>query len=232
MFQTILFDLDNTLLGDAAGEFIPAYFEALSNHLAPTIGKSLALQGLMAASEAMDADVQTAVSNHDIFWQVFKRVTGYDQEMEAPLFYRDIYPQLESFTQKRPVARELMTYCFAQGWKVAIATKPVFPLVAIRERLRWAGVPMNDFDYARVTTYENSTAVKPHLFYYQQILQEIGSVPADALMVGDSWEMDIEPAAALGMSAYWINDHAAPPDSDLVVGYGTLDDFFTYLQQL
>ena len=91
---------------------------------------------------------------------------------------------------------------------------------------------MTAFNYAKVTGFENSTAVKPNPFYYQQILQEIGSDPADTLMVGNDWEQDIEPTAVLGMSAYWITDgKTTPPDPNLIVGYGTLDDFFTYIQQ-
>ena len=232
VFNTILFDLDDTLLGNNAEQFVLYYFEALGNYVTPVMDKQLFLQAVMVAVGAMATG---AVSNHDIFWQSFEAETGRDQAFLEPLllkFYTDIFPELEPHTQKRPIALELMRYCFAQGKKVAIATNPVFPLVAIEERLRWAGIPVTAFDYARVTAFENSTAIKPHLSYYQQILQEIGSEPDGTLMVGNDWEQDIEPTAALGLSAYWItDDKTEPPDPNLIVGHGTLDDFFAYIQQ-
>lgn len=235
MIGTILFDLDDTLLGNKTEQFISHYFEALGNYVAVVMDKPRFLQGLMVATQAMMVSEETAVSNHDIFWQSFLETTGCDKislESLMTAFYRDIFPQLEPHTQKRPIALALMRYCFARGLKVAIATNPVFPLVAIEERLRWAGVPVTAFDYACVTAFENSTAVKPHISYYQQILQEIGSKSVNTLMVGNDWEQDIEPTAVLGMSAYWITDGTIePPNPDLIVGYGTLDDFFTYIQQ-
>jgi len=236
VFDTILFDLDDTLLGNNAEQFVLQYSEKLRSHIAPTMGQQEFLQALMVAVGAMAVSEETAVSNHDIFWQSFSETTGRDRaSLESVLvtFYRDVFPELEPYTEKRSVAFELMRYCFAQDCKIAIATNPVFPLVAIEERLRWAGVPVTAFDYARVTAFENSTAVKPNPFYYQQILQEIGSNPADALMIGNDWEQDIEPTAVLGISAYWITDgKTEPPDPDLIVGHGTLEQFFTYLQNL
>ena len=235
MFNTILFDLDDTLLGNNAEQFVLHYFEKLGNYIAPVMDKQQFLQALMVAVGAMTVSEETAVSNHDIFWQSFFETTGRDRDsLESFLitFYRDVFPELEPSTQKRLIALELMRHCFARGLKVAIATNPVFPLVAIEERLRWAGVPVTAFDYARVTEFENSMAAKPNSFYYQQILQEIGSSPADTLMVGNDWEQDIEPTAALGLSTYWITDgETTPPDSELIVGHGTLDDFFIYIQQ-
>jgi FMN phosphatase YigB (HAD superfamily) len=46
-------------------------------------------------------------------------------------------------------------------------------------------------------------------------------------MVGDSWENDIEPAASLGLSTYWLNEgDDEPPDTSLIIGRGSLDDFY------
>ncbi len=236
MFHAILFDLDDTLLGDSSEKFTPYYLEALGAHFDHLVGKSLFLQGVSAGVEAMLVNEKTAVSNADVFWHAMAEEIGHDSaalKAESLNFYRDVFPQLESHTKRNPTTRKLMQYCFARGWKVAIATNPIYPRPAIEERLRWAGVAVTAFAYARVTTYENSTAVKPNPFYYQQILQKIGSIPADTLMVGNDWEHDIVPTVALGLSAYWINDgQIDPPDPDLVVGCGTLDMFFEYIQRV
>ena len=236
MFQTILFDLDDTLLGNSSESFVPHYFDALGNYFADSVGKELFLQGVMTAVQAMTVNRETAVSNYDIFWQSMQDVIGYDHaglEDEILAFYRDIFPTLQPYTHPIPVTIPLMRYCFARGFKVVIATNPLYPQLAIEERLRWAGVPVTAFNYARVTVFENSTAVKPNPAYYQQILQEIDSKPADTLMVGNDWEQDIQPTAGQGIAAYWINDgKTAPPDPNLIVGHGTLDDFFAYIQQL
>ena len=49
------------------------------------------------------------------------------------------------------------------GYKVVLATNPIFPAIATESRMRWAGLAPEDFDY--YTTYENQnlTAVDMHL---------------------------------------------------------------------
>lgn len=52
---------------------------------------------------------------------------------------------------------------------------------------------------------------KPRLEVFLGLLDELEVEPAASVMVGDSWERDIEGALAAGMSAAWIADGRTPP---------------------
>jgi HAD superfamily hydrolase (TIGR01549 family) len=54
--------------------------------------------------------------------------------------------------------------------------------------------------------------VKPHPTIFQAALQQLGVAPADAVMVGDSLEEDIEGARALGMRAILMDRQERHPD--------------------
>ncbi len=234
MIEAILFDLDDTLLGNDMEMFLPGYFMLLGNHANRLLDKERFLQELMAGTQAMIVNTDTAVSNRDVFWQTFQQRTGLDPDALEPFFdqfYREIFPRLKSTTRKRPLAHPLVETCFAQGLKVVIATNPLFPARAIEERLAWAGVPVTEFDYDLVTTYENMHATKPNPAYYAEILDRIDCLPESALMVGDDWKNDIIPAAGLGMAAYWISANGGkPPSTDLLIGYGTLESLWEQVQ--
>ena len=53
----------------------------------------------------------------------------------------------------------------------------MFPHQAVEARLAWAGVPVTEYPYTLVTSYENMHAAKPHQAYYQEILAKIGCRP-------------------------------------------------------
>lgn len=227
MIQAILFDLDNTLLGNSMKTFMPRYFDLLGKHASSYIEQQRFLVELLTCTRAMMTNTDPAINNRDVFWTAFERRTGLQAAEIEPFFdrfYRGDFSQLQSVTQPRPAAASLIRECLARELQVVIATNPVFPRVAIEQRLLWAGVPATEFDYALVTSYENMRATKPHHAYYLQILDTIGCAPKAALMIGDDWENDIVPAAGLGLSTYWVAPNgAAPPDPRLVSDHGALD---------
>ncbi|MFO7536857.1 MAG: HAD family hydrolase [Chloroflexota bacterium] len=234
MIKAILFDLDDTLLGNDMDKFIPPYFDMLGNHVAPRYPKDKFLQALLASTEAMINNQDTAVSNRDAFWSSFAHLTGQGPDaLEAYIttFYEDQFPQLQRVSEHRPIAADLVRTCLEQDWQVVIATNPLFPRIAIEQRLVWAGVPVTEFPYALVTAYENMSATKPHPAYYAQILQKLDCAPETAVMVGNDWGNDIEPAASLGLQTYWVTDNTTtPPDPTLVTAYGSLTDLHQRLQ--
>lgn len=235
VFETILFDLDDTLLGNDMERFMPAYFSLLGAYARPVLDRERFMSALLRGTRAMIADTDPAVTNRDAFWTCFEQLTGLDAaETEAffDRFYQDEFPKLRDVAVPRPVAISLLRYCAENGIQVVIATNPLFPRLAIEHRLQWAGVPVTAFDYALVTSYENMHATKPRPAYYREILAQVGAEAESALMVGDDWEHDVEPAAAVGMDVYWIAPAwAEPPDANLIAGYGSLDDCYRWLRR-
>ncbi|MDY6877082.1 MAG: HAD family hydrolase [Chloroflexota bacterium] len=209
MLKSILFDLDDTLLGNSVETFIPAYFQMLTRYMAHLIPPERLISELMRATQAMETNDGTGLTNEEKFASVFYPALGYEPaELKPTLeqFYAEEFPKLRPMTQLRPEARPLVEWAFEHGLQVAIATNPLFPRSPIEQRLEWAGVPVTEFDYALVTTYEDMHATKSHPAYYHEILNRLDRQPGECLMVGDNWEWDIAPATSIGISAYWIAD--------------------------
>jgi FMN phosphatase YigB (HAD superfamily) len=115
-------------------------------------------------------------------------------------FYASDFPSLQQHTRRKPEARQIVQQAFDLSCDVVIATNPLFPAVAIEQRLEWAGVA--DFPYHLVTTYENSRAAKPNLTYFEQIVEGIDRRAVACLMVGDE-DMDMV-AAHLGCLTFLV----------------------------
>lgn len=232
--DAILFDLDDTLLGNNMDIFLAHYFPAVSEYFKPFISQDVFLKELLFSTQAMIESTDPNTTNREVFWSVFCERTGINQAIVEPAisaFYRDDFQKLASTTERRPVAKELIQLCFDQGLRVVIATNPLFPLQAIEHRLDWAGLPVDVYQFDLITAYENMHAAKPSLAYYQEILDCIAVEPGRALMVGDDWQNDIVPADKLGIMTFWIsNGVTKPPDNQLgLLGSGNLGDFYSRL---
>jgi len=200
--QAILFDLDGTLLENDMNVFLPHYFQRLSarvDHILPT---NAFLNELMRATRAM-LENDGRATNEEVFSAAFYPLAGHTREELEPVFidfYRNDFPALQQYARRKPEARQVVRSAFDLGYDVVIATNPLFPALAIEERLRWAGVA--DFPYHLVTTYENSRACKPNLLYFEEIAEKLGRPAEACLVVGDE-DMDMV-AARLGCTTFLV----------------------------
>lgn len=230
MLRAVLFDLDDTLLGNSMDSFLPAYFGALTRHLDHLVPSKRLISELMRATEAMNANHRPGATNEEAFAAVFYPALEPDRatlERAFEQFYTEAFPKLRALTRRRPGARSLVEWAIEQGLQVVVATNPLFPRVAVEQRLAWAGVPVDEVDYALVTTYENMHATKSHVAYYKEILERLDRRPSQCLMVGDNWEKDIVPASSIGIRVYWVTDDAKPPTSQVSLeGHGTLEELW------
>ena len=230
---TFLLDLDNTLLTNDMDRFLPPYFALAQKRLEPLVrGKDLR-QILVDSVKAALANQEPTVTNMAAFMATFSRHLGHPAETLQQIletFYREDYPHLRPYTGYRPEAPQVVQRLLAAGCTVAIATNPLFPAVAIEQRLNWAGI--GDFSYARVTTMENSHFAKPDLRYYQEILRAVEAEPESTWMVGDNPIQDIVPAHKLGLKTWWITNEGNPSEEPVrppCDQQGSLADFLTWL---
>jgi FMN phosphatase YigB (HAD superfamily) len=210
VITTLLFDLDDTLLGNDMGTFLPAYFERLSHYFAEAAGSERLIQELLSATQAMAGNTDPERRLIDVFSDCFSQGTGWaraDWQPRLDQFYAGRYRELAAVTTPRPEARQVIDWAFSKGYQVAIATSPLFPLSAVHERLRWAG--LDGFPFALVTSVETSHFAKPLPEFYAEVLGRLGRRPDQALMIGNDWDNDIVPAAALGMKTYWVTPGGA-----------------------
>jgi FMN phosphatase YigB (HAD superfamily) len=230
--RAVLFDLDGTLLDNDMDVFLPHYFRLLGAHMAHILAPEPFMARLMQATQQM-LDNNGQATNEEAFAAAFYPVAGHSREEVEPLFhqfYADVFPTLRQYTQPQPGARRVVQLAFDLGYEVAIATNPVFPETAVRQRLAWAGVA--GFPYRWVSSYENSRATKPNLLYFEQILQVLDQPPQASLVVGDE-DMDMV-AAHLGCHTFLVPGPrtALAPDTPQPSHEGTLTDVAALLERL
>jgi HAD superfamily hydrolase (TIGR01549 family) len=222
-------------------EYIPAYFQRLGKHLEKMVAPELFQLGLRSGVKAMEANNGSGITNDQAFLASFCPAVGYTAAELRPVFeqfYAHEYPKLRSITKPIPEARKLVDRLNREDIPVVIATNPLYPVTAVEQRLAWAGIPVTDFDYSLITTFEHMHAAKPQPEYYQEILERLNQRPEDCLMVGDDWNRDIVPATSVGIPVYQIlggestGEELLPEqvDPDLMVGRGTLKDFWDSLR--
>jgi HAD superfamily hydrolase (TIGR01549 family) len=208
MTITVLLDLDDTLLLSDMDKFLPAYLHALGKFLSDFPPEETIRQVLVATRHmAMNRDPSKTLE--EVFDASFYPGMGIDKNdiwNKIVDFYATVFPTLKTITQPKPGAVDLIDYLFQQGYRVIIATNPLFPQAATHHRLSWAGMPVDKYPFTIVSTYEHFHFSKPDPAYYTELLAQVGW-PADPVaMVGDDLEMDIMPAAMLGIPAYWITE--------------------------
>lgn len=234
--KALLLDLDDTLLGNPMGTFLPRYMPLLGEHIAQISNLPPAglINAVFRATRVMTGNTDPAITNADLFWQEMKKSTDIDWlALNAPGhmedFYNGRFHDLKEITTVRPAARRLVEWAIDRNLDVVVATNPLFPRAAIEARLTWAEI--GHYPFKLVTTMENMHATKPTRAYYEEILQKIGRAPAEAIMVGDDWKNDIEPAAALGMKNFWITEGGeSTPQDNLTNGKGDLEACFAWLK--
>jgi len=236
MSFTVLLDLDNTLITNDMGSFLPAYFKTLSSYL-PEWPAEKVIQTLMAGTNKM---VTKKVPNKTLeqeFDSIFYPGLGVDKiELQKRIdkFYQEGFPTLQGFTSTRPEALSLVDFLFNKGYPVVIATNPLFPLTAIEQRLEWAGLPVNQFSFALVTSFETFHFCKPNPAYLAEILAQLGWPDQPAVVIGDGLDEEIIPAGKLGIPAFWITDKSTSMPAGLhpMSEKGTLGDVIPWLQRL
>lgn len=204
--NTILFDLDGTLLPMDQEKFVNGYFKMLAAKLAPYgYEPQQLINAILAGIEAMIKNDGSQL-NEDAFWKRFVEIYGDKVLADKPVFedfYKNEFQDARSFCGFNPKAAETVRLLKDKGYRVVLATNPLFPSIATESRIRWAGLEPSEFDL--YTTYENTSYCKPNLDYYRDILKRINCRPEECLMVGNDVGEDMV-VEALGMQAFLLTD--------------------------
>ena len=203
--NTVLLDLDDTLLSNSTDNFLPAYMFSLSNALTDFAPAEEIVSLVMNAIQAMQDNTNPTITNEDAFYAHFLANLKRTRDEIQPIidhYYQNEYPKLQGFVHAHPNARALVSELFNADYRVIIATNPLFPRVAVRQRLAWAEV--DNFPFALVTSMENAHFSKPDPKYYQEILNQFQLSPDEVIMVGDDADRDIAPAKSIGIATWHI----------------------------
>ena len=210
MTLTLLLDLDDTLLNTNMDAFIPAYFQALSRELAPHIAPEIMLRALMSGTKQMIESEDFSQTLEQVFNAVFyPQINSPYEKTSAAIenFYDHVFPTLGGVTTPKPETKPFIDWAFSQGFRIAIATDPIFPRKATYHRLRWAGLEPEQFEL--VSSFEHFHFSKTHPAYYAEVLGRMGWPDGPVLMVGNDMDRDIRPAQMLGLATYHVDDEPA-----------------------
>ncbi|MCX8023570.1 MAG: DinB family protein [Thermanaerothrix sp.] len=209
MTLTLLIDLDDTLLINSAELFQDIYLKALAEHLKPYVPPEKMISQLLSATRAMYKKKTPQGTLKETFDAHFYSALGVSPSTLQPLiddFYFRIFPTLRHYTQPKPEAVELIQMALSHGHRVVIATNPLFPRVAILERLRWAHLPPETYPFTLIPDYETFHFCKPNPAFLAEILATLRWPEDPAVMIGNSLEEDILPAERLGLPTYWVSE--------------------------
>lgn len=233
--NTFIFDLDGTLLPMPSQEqFLNLYFKALTVKMAPyNINPKELMDAVMAGTMAMVKN-DGKVTNEHKFWNVFSEILGEDiRQLESVFedFYQNEFSMAKEATHTNPYAKECIELLKSKGYHLVLATNPLFPRIATYNRIQWAGLNPEDFEY--ITTYENSSFCKPNLEYYRSILRLLHKKPEECMMIGNDVREDMC-AAELGMSIYLLKDCLICPEDQDISGFtqGSFEDLLHMIREL
>lgn len=234
MINTILFDMDGTLVPFEQNEFLKDYFSQLCARVCP-LGYAAedVVKAVWSGTKRMIANDGTA-TNRDRFWDGFAAALGEEiRDAEAMLdtFYTKEFHEIRRVLRTESPAADIVKTLRDKGYTVVLATNPLFPDVAQYSRMSWVGMKPEDF--ALVTHYTNSRFCKPNLKYYEEILQTIHKTPQECLMVGNSVCDDMV-AKELGIETYLVTDFIENPTELPTEAYtqGTLAEFAQLVKEL
>lgn len=234
MIKTILFDLDGTLLPMDQEVFLKAYLGGLAQKLAPHgYEPEMLTASIWKGTGAMVMNDGSS-TNEDVFWTVFSRLMGRDTRVDEPKFaefYENEFQNVSKSCGFNPQAAEAIREIKDLGYRVALATNPLFPAIATRSRARWAGLNPDDFDL--ITTYETSRHCKPNPDYYRDILETLNLRPEECVMVGNDVGEDMI-AESLGMRVFLLTDCIINKDNRDIAPYprGSFPELMEFIRGL
>lgn len=232
MSLTLLLDLDDTLLDTELDTFVPVYFQALSKHLSSHTAPEVMLRALIGGLNLMIEAEDPTHTLAEIFEADFYAKLGVSKQELYPIleeFYDNVFPSLGTLTRQRAEAVPFVEWAMSCGYRIAIATDPLFPRKATQHRLRWAGFDPERFEL--VSSFEHFHFTKTHPAYYAEVLGRLGWPEGPVLMVGNDVERDLRPAHRLGLKSYYV-DEISNASAGFETGRGKLTDLRPWLESI
>ncbi len=208
----MLFDLDGTLLPLHNEELFEQYIRGVIQRWAPVLPRTTPRElpaQVMAAVTAMFVNNDPARSNEEVFWaELGPRIGSSQAELRSvyDAFYKDYFPSLRSYYAPRlpGPGRAVVDAALAQGYRIALATNPIWPRVAIEERMAW--VDLGGLPWGLVTCFEVMHACKPNPAYYHEVCRLLECRPEECVLIGNDVEEDGS-AANVGMKVFMTTDY-------------------------
>lgn len=233
MIDTILFDLDGTLLPLDMEKFTEIYFHEMGYMFKDMIEPKLLVKYIWDATREMVSNTEYK-TNEEVFMSRFSELIGgditeYRQQFDD--FYDTLFHKTREAVESHELIREIVADLKLKNYKLVIATNPLFPRKAIHHRIEWAGLDLKDFEY--ITSYEENHYCKPQLHFYNEVLEIMGKKPEQCMMVGNDVQEDMI-AQELGIKTFLVNNHMIHRTDEAVqCNYvGSYEDLYRFVKDL
>ncbi|MCH4890104.1 HAD family hydrolase [Acidaminobacter sp. JC074] len=229
--NTILFDLDGTLLEVDKETFVRTYFKSVSSYFSDLTTPEYLMSVFMKGTEKMVMD-NSGKTNKDVFIEnMDDMLEDTDKFVERfDDYYLKEFVKLDYLLQPKEWMQKSIGLLKEKGYRLVIATNPMFPDLAVRQRIKWTGLDVEDFNY--YPTYDNHCFTKPHANFYEEIAEKLDVNPSDCLMVGNDRRDDMV-ASKVGMKTYFLTDQAANYDVNHEITYeGDSKAFYDFVSNL
>lgn len=237
MSLTLLLDLDDTLLCNDIESFLPQYLGAFSEEVSPYIGRDVFIQALLGGTRAMQNNRMPDCTLQEVFEAYFFSNVEVDEgefRRVSNRFYNNVFPTLKELTQPNQGAVELVKEARMRGYKLAVATNPLFPRTAILQRLEWAKLPKEENNFEVIASYEDFHFAKPDPAFLAEVLAHMGWPDGPVVMVGDDSKRDIAAARQIGIPAFWITQDggSSQAGSNEPTANGKIEDLIPWLDRV
>jgi HAD superfamily hydrolase (TIGR01549 family) len=214
--------------------FTKGYFKLLVQKLAPYGFEQQELVDAIWSGTAAMVKNNGIQTNYDVFWKAFAASLGervYDTKSVFDDFYENEFDQAKTLCGPDSKADDVVKSLKEQGYILALASNPIFPMTAQKARIMWTGADPNDFEL--ITSYENSAYCKPNPEYYTDIAEKLGVVPEECLMIGNDVDEDMI-AEQVGMSVFLLTDNVINRKNKDIsrFSHGGFADLMEYIERI
>jgi FMN phosphatase YigB (HAD superfamily) len=217
---TLLFDLDGTLVDMQRRGLELRFMLRAFRRFAPAIRPWRFRRAFWEAAERLQRH-GTEKTNYEVFLETLcarSRVDRFALDRIVREFLVHDFPHLSDRFLPIAGSRETLQLARRLGYRVVLATNPVWPLAAIQARLRAGG--LDDFQFDFISHSEVMTRCKPDPRYYRELLERLQARGEECMMIGNDRRKDL-PAKDANIRTFLIGTH--PPDPRMDAS-GTLED--------
>ncbi|MBB6063166.1 HAD superfamily hydrolase (TIGR01549 family) [Thermosipho japonicus] len=178
----IFVDYDGTLVKNSEEEFMKVYFSILSRKVKLPVEKifNLVMHSIYEITKIEDSSKNL----FERFLESISKKTGKDKNYWYNIFlefYKNEFDELRKFII---INEKLTNFIKYSNYKFIFASNPLFPEIAVKKRIEFVNLSLNNFFY--IATMENSHYAKPNPKFFAEILEKLGIAADKCLMIGDT----------------------------------------------
>ena len=240
--SVLLFDLDNTLIFMDENQFVTSYASNAALYFKDIFPNSKDFIFHLLEGTKYMVSTNSNQTNIEKFFEYFlPKCNGLSYDVIYKRFYNfymNDFDNVRNIIQTDAIVPKIFEKVIEKGYKIVIATDPLFPEIATKKRIIWAGLEKYLDKITLITHGEQFKASKVRSDYYRQITEMIHAKPDECLMIGNDFFKD-GLASTIGMKYFQIvseTDETSFLNEQIknkelkgqikVSGTGTLDDFF------